>query len=132
MRIATPVPPSAPARRERTPSLPEMPIAVDSGPHQLDRAQAEMPPQSVLDALPAPVPLPPLPIAHAPELHAPPRLPTPPSLRQPPLPIEFAPPPLAAGEEVVSLRRGMSKTRLLLTLAALGGAGSAIWYFLLR
>lgn len=147
VRIPTPVPLSAAPRRERPPSLSEMPIAVDSGPHQLDPAHAAMPPQEVLDALPAPAPLPPLPISvsaghsvhhasgpHAPEVHAPlappPRLPTPLSL--PPAPIAFAPPPGADGEEVVSLRQGMSKTRLLLTITALAGAGGAIWYFLLR
>lgn len=150
MRIPTPVPPSAPTRRDRPPSLSEMPIAVDSGPHHLDPAHAAMPPQEVLDALPAPEPLPPLPVrlsaehpahhhapaAQAPELPAAPaapaRLPTPIALPQEPAPIVFAPPPGADGEEVVSLRQGMSKIRLLLTIAALGGAGGAIWYFLLR
>jgi len=170
MRIATPVPPSA--RRERPPSLPGLPIAVDSGPHHLDPAHAALPPQEVLDALPAPAPLPPLPVtggfAHpphpaaqvpehhsAPVLTAPPRQPTPLSLRQPtpmslrqptpmslrqPTPMSLLPPPPEAigiapppgQEEMVSLRRGMSKTRLLLTIAALSGAGGAIWYFLLR
>jgi hypothetical protein len=150
VRIPTPVPPSAPARRERPPSLSEMPIAVDSGPLQLDPAHAAMPPQAVLDALPVPAPLPPLPVSgssghaahqpsgpHAPEAPAPlappARSPTPLSLSAAPAPapIAFAPPPDGGGE-VASLRRGMSKIRLLLTITALGGAGGAIWYFLMR
>jgi hypothetical protein len=36
------------------------------------------------------------------------------------------------GEAQISLRRRASPARVLLTLAALAGAGGAIWYFLLR
>jgi len=167
VRVPTPIPPSsippsAPLRRERLHSSPDLPISVDSGPHRLphdaedlaDAAAVSLPPQAVLDALPAPAPLPPLPVAAAvpapvqlpppaqpaeihrssPSIFAPPppgplRLPTPASLPQTagdPSEID------ASGEPVVSLRRRMSRARLVLTLAALGGAGGAIWYFLLR
>jgi hypothetical protein len=47
-------------------------------------------------------------------------------------PIAFAPVPTEGEEQPVSLKRGVSPVRVVLTLAALAGAGSAIWYFLLR
>jgi hypothetical protein len=160
MRTVTPVPPPAPARRERTPSVLDLPITVDSGPHQEaaqpEAAQPDLPPQAVLDALPAAVELPPLPTSgHAHGAHpappadlhgpaplsmapsgAPPRLPTPVPQAQVAAPV-FAPAPAAnpapnPNEQVVSLRKGMSRSRLFLTLIALGGASGAIWYFLVR
>jgi hypothetical protein len=151
MRVATPVPHSPPpVRRERVPSA-ELPISVDSGPHRVapgSDPHVELPPQSVLDALPAPAPLPPLPHPGLPmELHGP----TPASLAAPPqvparlptpapaplpAPVTLPPPAIFASvptnEEVVSLRKGISKARLFLTLAVLGGAGGALWYFFLR
>jgi hypothetical protein len=149
--------PSAPPARLRTPSVPEFPVHVESGPIHHDEPVAARPSQAVIDALPdsgpvaaspivAPMPPPvaPPPVALEPPAQAAPapqpapaekparapRQPTPPSLPASP-PIAFAPVP-AEGEEQVSLRRRVSPARVVLTLAALAGAGSAIWYFLLR
>jgi hypothetical protein len=47
-------------------------------------------------------------------------------------PIAFAPVPSEGEEQAISLKRGVSPARVVLTLAALAGAGGAIWYFLLR
>ena len=151
--------PSAP-QRTRTPSVPEFAVHVESGPIRHEQPHAGRPSQAVIDALPdsgpvhaapAPAPLAPPPAA-APVVVAPaappaaaeqpapaaeparapkPRAPTPPSLPAAP-PIAFAPVPSEGEEQPVSLRRGVSPARVMLTLAALAGAGGAIWYFLLR
>jgi hypothetical protein len=60
-----------------------------------------------------------------------PRIPTPPSLIQSAVPTQISA-ESSIDEEVVSLRAGMSKARMLLTAAALGASGAVIWYFFLR
>jgi len=40
--------------------------------------------------------------------------------------------PTDGEEQPVSLKRRVSPVRVIVTLAALAGAGGAIWYFLLR
>ncbi len=151
---------SPPVRRERTPSVPEFPVHLDSGPIRHDESLPGRPSQAVIDALPdpdarepipaaavaaapPPVELPPVPVAPAAPTVQPapatqpaaaPRVRTPAAMPMPAaVQIAFAPPPDASSDgEVVSLRRRMSPVRVMLTLATLAGAGGAIWYFLLR
>ncbi len=152
MRAVGAAQPAPPVRRERTPSVSEFPVHVESGPIRHEEPPAGRPSQAVIDALPdsgplhaapaaaaaAPPPTAPLPVAAAhpepalPALPAAPRVPTPPSVPLP-APIAFAPVPTEAADgEVVSLRRRTSPARVVLTLAALAGAGGALWYFFLR
>jgi hypothetical protein len=159
MRAAGAAP--SPPQRTRTPSVPEFAVHIESGPIRHEERPAGRPSQAVIDALPdsgpvhaapAPVPLPPPPApapvavaeaappapaaqpapaaepARAPRA---PREPTPVSLPTAP-PIAFAPVPSEGEEQAVSLKRGVSPARVFVTLAALAGAGGAIWYFLLR
>ena len=147
MRTVTGAHAVVPHRRERLPSAPELPIHVDSAPFQYGTTHESLPSQEVLDALPAPEPR----AAHAAAPPVPlPRDPTPAFLPQPTLPPASVPrnptplslPQMAAptlisaesaiNEQVVSLRGGMSKARMVLTAAALGASGGVLWYFFLR
>jgi hypothetical protein len=141
LRSRTPTPPPVPARRPRPPSLPgiaatadPMPLFPDEGPV----TDMGLPSREVLDAispdLPFPMPLPgstrrPTPAAMAAQ---PPRSPTP--MAFPVASALLGPPSIDAShnnnQPVPSLRKGMSKTRLVLTLAALGGAATAAYYLL--
>jgi len=159
--------PSPPLARQRTPSVPEFPVHVESGPIRADEPVAARPSQAVIDALPdsgpvaaapavAPMPPPaaPPPVAlaqpaqaapapepapaaapapeKAPARERAPRAPAPPAQPAAP-PIAFAPVPTEAEQQQdISLRRRASPARVIATLAALAGAGGAIWYFLLR
>jgi hypothetical protein len=152
-RHRTPSVPAFPVNIESGPIRTDEPVAgrpsqavidalPDSGPVAVPPAAAPLPPPAasppVAVALPEPVaPAPePAPAAQpapeaAPKRERAPRAPAAPAQPASP-PIAFAPVPTEGEVPDVSLRRRASPARVLVTLAALAGAGGAIWYFLLR